>query len=342
MHIFIDESGTFAGVGSGKPAVSAIGALILTSYSLPKLFNRYQQLRTNFPKRNGEVKGSLLNEMQVAAVVELLRKNDAIFCASMIDLGVHNADDITAHRDGRSASLSANLTNGHTQELRDGVAALQARMAGFPDQLYVQSVVMTDLLFRVMQEMILYHCQRFPKELAEFHWVVDAKHPAAVTDWEDWWYKTLMVWLQAMSIERPADLLPGGDYRHFERFFIAEVPEYLRDKVPPGDRTRGAGVNLQLMYGESFRFSSDPEAGLELVDIATNALRRALVGNLGQSGWLPLRRLMIHRSDLYVKPVGLMRDEDRKLAPELAKVMNKFREGGRIMAIRNLQWPEKS
>lgn len=342
LHIFIDESGTFTGVGADAPTVSVLGALVLTSHSLPKLFRRYSRLRANLPKNSkGEVKGSKLNEAQVAAVVELLRKNGAIFCASMIDMATHTPEGIARHREDRSASLAANLTDGHTQELRDGIAALQDRMAGFSDQLYVQGVVMIDLLYRIMQDMIVYHCQRFPKELAELHWVVDAKDPAVVTDWEDWWSKTLVIWLQAMSLQRPGALLPGGDYRHFRRFIFDELPAYLRDVAPPGDRTYGAGVDLQLMFGESFRFSSEPEPGLELVDIVTNALRRGLVGNLDEAGWLPLRGLMIHRSDVYVRPIGIIPDDDRNLALPLRRVMNRLRKGGRIMATSGLQWPDE-
>jgi len=343
LHIFIDESGTFTGAGAAAPAVSALGALILTSHSLPKLFRRYDRLRANFPKNGkGEVKGSRLNEAQVAAVVELLRKNGAIFCASMIDLAVHTPEDIASHRQRLSSSLAANLTDGHTQELRDSVANLQHRMASFSDQLYVQGAVMIDLFHRIMEEMIMYHCQRFPKELGEFHWVVDAKHPAVVTDWEDWWSKTLVIWLQAMSLKRPGAMLAGGDYRYFRRFILDELPPYLREVAPPGDRTYGAGFDLQLMYRESFRFSSEPEPGLELVDIVTNALRRGLIGNLGEAGWLPLRSLMIHRSDVYVSAVSIFSDKNRKLALPLRRVMNRFREGGRNMATRGLQWPEES
>ena len=90
---------------------------------------------------------------------------------------------------------------------------------------------------------------------------------------------------------------------------------------------------------ESFRFSSEPEPGLELVDIVTNALRRGLIGNLGEAGWLPLRGLMIHRSNVYVSPVGLL-PPDRKLARALLPAMNRFRTGGRIMLLDNLAWPE--
>ncbi len=182
------------GVGADAPAVSILGALILASHRLPKLFRKYERLRVNLPKNpKGEVKSSKLNEAQVAAVVELMWKNGAIFCASMIDLAGHTVEEIAGHRERRGSSLAANLTDGHTQELRDGVAALRDRMARFSDQLYVQGVVTVDLLCRIMQDMIVYHCHRFPKELANFHWVIDAKDPAVVTDWEDWWSKTLVI-----------------------------------------------------------------------------------------------------------------------------------------------------
>ncbi len=136
-------------------------------------------------------------------------------------------------------------------------------------------------------------------------------------------------------------MLPGGDYRYFRRFIFDELPAYLHNVAPPGNRTYGAGVDLQLMYGESFGFSSQPEPGLELVDIVTNALRRGLVGHLGEAGWLPLRSLMIHRSDVYVSPVGLIAYDDRSLAKPLRRVLNRFPEGGRIMAAHNLQWPDE-
>jgi hypothetical protein len=339
LHIFIDESGTFTGIGANEPAVSTLGALIIATHRLPQLIGKYARLRSNFPKRKGEVKGSLLNEAQVASVIEILRINGAIFCASMIDLAEHSADDIAQHRARQSASLTANLTDGHTQELRDSVSDLQQRMTSFSDQLYVQGAVMIDLLYQVMHDMINYHCQRFPQELGEFHWVVDAKDAAVVTNWEDWWSKTLAIWLQAMSLQTPGAMLPGGDYRYFRRFIMDELPQYLRDVAPPVDRTYGAGVDLQMMYRENFRFSGDPEPGLEMVDIVTNALRRGLVGNLGETGWLPLRGLMIHKSKVYVNPVGLL-PPDRLLARKLLPIMNKFRFGGRIMATQNLRWPD--
>lgn len=86
MHIFIDESGTFAGLESQTPAVSVQGALILADAKLDRLYTKYGRLRQQLPKRNGEVKGSLLDEKQVVAVIDLLRRNKAIFAASFFGL----------------------------------------------------------------------------------------------------------------------------------------------------------------------------------------------------------------------------------------------------------------
>jgi hypothetical protein len=332
LHIYIDESGSFSGVGQEGPAISVVGALILDDATLPKLFHRYERLRANFPKNGaGEVKGSKLDEHQVAAVIDLLRKNGAIFRPAFIDMADHVADDIAAHRAGRIASLGANLTEEHQPELRAAVADLQARMAAFSDPLYVQMVLTIDMLRHALEEMVSYHAQRNPKALAAFHWVVDAKQPTHVTDWEDWWSKTVVIWLQAASLAKPGAFFAEGDYRHFERFRFHELPAYVAEEARRLGVKSTQGIDLGLMFTESFRFSSGIEPGLELVDIVTNALRRALMGNnLEEVGWLPLRCLMIHRPDLYVWPCSLLAD-DKKLDRPYKRILNHFREGGRNM-----------
>lgn len=329
MHIFMDESGNFAGLGSGQTAVSVQGALILPDQRMDRIFHKYVRLRGRLPQRKGEVKGSLLDERQIAEVVEVLRRNEAIFAASMIDMGAHTEDQVDKHRNSGSQALAANLTEGHTPELCAGVADLQRRMLEFKAPLYSQMMVILDLLHRVLNEGIAYHCQRNPKELAAFHWVIDGKEVNdQVTDWEDWWSNTIVVWLQAISLKRPGQMLPMGDYRHFERFFM-ELPEYLRTHVTPEIAQR-AGLDLQAIFRESFRFSSAPEPGLELVDIVTNALCRAIKGNLGETGWLPLRSIMIHQREPYVRAVSLGFD-DVKVSTPYFRVIQKFRDGGRIM-----------
>lgn len=64
-----------------------------------------------------------------------------------------------------------------------------------------------------------------------------------------------------------------------------------------------------------------------------------MIGNFGEAGRLLLRGIMVHRSDLYVSPVGLQAPH-RKLARALLPVMSKFRAGGRIKATASLAWPD--
>lgn len=217
----------------------------------------------------------------------------------------------------------------HPPELRASVAELQKRMRKFKPPLYAQMMVIFDLLHRVLNEGILYHCQRNPKECGAFHWITDGKDANdQVTDWEDWWSNTVVVWLQVISMKRPGLLHPNGNYRYLERFFL-ELPGYLEGKVRP-DVPERAGLDLQAIFRESFRFSSAPEPGLELADVVTNALARALKGHLGEAGWLPLRSIMIHQSVPYVRAVSLA-DDDREISAPYSRVIQTFRQGGRDM-----------
>ncbi|SHJ97062.1 hypothetical protein SAMN05444159_2048 [Bradyrhizobium lablabi] len=56
MHIFIDETGTFTGIGQPL-SISMIGALIVPDARLRSLEREYGKLRKYLPTENGEVKG---------------------------------------------------------------------------------------------------------------------------------------------------------------------------------------------------------------------------------------------------------------------------------------------
>jgi hypothetical protein len=141
-----------------------------------------------------------------------------------------------------------------------------------PPQLYAQSVATFDLLARVIDHATMFYSQRRPKELAVFHWVVDGKELGRVTDWEDWWSYTVMPMLQSKSIREPMSMFAEGDYSHFARF-TTKVGDHLKPRIDnPSDDD---ATDIKLLMTESFRFSSDPEFGLEMVDVLTNDTRRA-------------------------------------------------------------------
>jgi hypothetical protein len=96
--------------------------------------------------------------------------------------------------------------------------------------------------------------------------------------------------------------------------------------------TEEFGTDIGKILSESFRFSSDHELGLELVDILSNATRRALIGNLGEPGWKKIPKL-IHRGQHYVRMLALMKREPPDSGCPYMSVLRDFSKGGRNMLL---------
>jgi hypothetical protein len=189
-------------------------------------------------------------------------------------------------------------------------------------------VALFELAHTVIELSTLYFCQRRPRELSKFHWVIDAKDRDRVTNWEEWWSRIVMPMIQSSALRKPFGQLVGGDYSHFERFY-REIPDYLMPYV--NEPTKKMGLNANLIMKESFRFSSKPEPGLELVDIVSNALRRALIKNLDFQGWHELPRLMINRRDGHCIRFIRLENEDESHHYPYGRVLRHFRQGGKSM-----------
>jgi hypothetical protein len=102
--------------------------------------------------------------------------------------------------------------------------------------------------------------------------------------------------IQSKSERDPWITLKGADYSYFQHF-ETDWPEWAFPGVaPPED---GKSINVKKLLSENFRFSDEAEPGSELVDVLTNALRRALTGNLREEGWGKLPCLMVHRPQHY-------------------------------------------
>ena len=330
MHIFIDEAGTFAGY-SKFPSVSLVGALVIPDKKLPAIERKYQTLRLSLPKHNGEVKGRLLNEDQVAKVVDLLRMNEALFETTVVDLGIHTETDVRAHKAGQAQGFTNQLTPEHHENARQEMWRLRRQLEEMSLPLYVQSEALFDLIYRTIEHAGMYFSQRQPKELAHFHWVIDAKEVAKKkTHWEEWWSYVVMPALQTKSLYKPLVHLSEGDYSHFERFSVAPS-EYLQKFATEPEKLMAKSVNLNLLLTEHFRFSSACEYGLELVDIITNSTRRALVGNLKFEGWRHIPRTMVHRKQHYIQIVSLMSGQPSQRKYPYQEVLRHFEKGGRSM-----------
>jgi len=230
MHIFIDESGPFGGIGQ-FPSVSLIGALIVPDARLASLEKQYKRLRPNLPKdEKGEVKGRLLNEQQVDSAVSLLLADSTLFEAAAIDLGTHTEDGLKAFQAQQAEKMTANLTDEHKEALKAQVWASRKTFEGFKLPLMVQGILTFEFIFDILEYGTMYYATRRPTELGKFNWVIDAKgNMEKPNEWEAWWSKFIFPVLQTRSFTRPFRQLPVGigDYSHLKRFETKADP-FLR------------------------------------------------------------------------------------------------------------------
>ena len=322
MHIFIDESGTFT-QGQSAEAVSVVGALIVPEVRLARVEEKYAALRPHLPKEKDEVKGRLLDEAEVARVVAMLLRYEVLFEVTAIDLVVHHPDEIVSHQMAQAERITRNLTERHSRNTQEHVRGLRNRLEQMAPQLYAQAVTTFSTIQTVIQHATMFYAQRIPKELGAFHWVIDGKDKTGVTDWEDWWSVVVSMDLQSRSLSDPFATLEGADYSHFERFH-GKFSAYMKAHFKGGDE----GIDGGMLMKENIRFSSEAEPGLEIVDILTNAVRRALAGRLAISGWRDIRRLMIHRKEPYIQLVAL---RDAAVPSSYESVVRHFTEGGKSM-----------
>jgi hypothetical protein len=339
MHIFIDESGVFA-KGDGPEAISAVGALIVPSAQMRKLERRYAALRADLPKdARGEVKGRLLAEAHIRQVVDLLDRHEALFEAKVVDLGLHTAEELAEHWGRQAEAITANLTPEHNEVAVAYAWERRRQLDAMPLQQYVQAVLMITLIDTVVRHATLYFAQRLPAELGAFHWVVDAKEPAAVATFEDWWSVMILPALMDRSRREPLGTVRWADYSHFERFRRRSGRE-LPDRTPiePGGGRSEPALDIGSVVKEDFRFSSAAEPGLELVDILTTGVRRALRGHLGEEGWSSIPRLMINRAGHCLGMVLLSGRQDVRTSQlSYRRVLTQgFRVGGRTMGLQRI------
>jgi hypothetical protein len=295
MHIYVDESGSF--VCTPYSRVCAIAALAVPSTSRDRLFAEFAQFRREVGGADEELKGSTLTERQIARVVAILLSHDAVLDVCAIDMGMERDALTTSFKHEQADALFEHITPQHKATLVSELRQLHEEMIALPNQLFLQMMLTIKLLHRGLETFINYYAQRQPEELAEFSWRVDAK-AADLTAAERLW-RTLIL---PMMHEDSFGLFGWADYTHMERYSVRVPPAH------PGGPAR-LGWDLRAIVRENLHFvDSRAEIGLQLVDIATNALTRALNGRLEELGWRSLGRLLVARREGTINLISMNDD----------------------------------
>jgi hypothetical protein len=328
MHIFIDETGSFTGIRK-SPSISLVGALVVPDSQLPRLEKKYEKLRRSLAKDDkNEVKGRILSERHIARVVDFLFEYSALFEAAAIDVGLHTEEGLKAFKVQQASKMTGSLSEEHTETLRAQTWEIRRRFEAFKLPLMIQTIITFELFPRIIEFAMMYYSTRRPEELGAFNWVIDAKGTMETpTEWEEWWSLVIMPFLQSRSFREPYKHLPIGDYTHLARFEI-EPTEFIR-KMGNWSEGDPLPLDLKLMLTD-FKFSPSSTPGLELVDILSNATRRALMGNLQKEGWVRIPSLMIHRRGRSYISLHSLQDVPPQTLP-YAGILNAYGRGGREM-----------
>ncbi|MCG3113225.1 MAG: DUF3800 domain-containing protein [Candidatus Manganitrophus sp. SB1] len=296
MHIFVDEAGPFIIPPARKYSVSCVGALVIRDLDLDRIFTEFEKIKKLWGISEGEIKGSKLNEEQIATVIYLLSGYDVIFEITAIDMAMQTPSGLTKHRLGQAEKMIERVTDGFHENVKRAFHDLREQLKGTSNQLYVQAVCSFELLYKTVQHATLYYAQRCPKELDEFYWKIDAKNNN-LTPYEDMWQKIILPILQSKSFLRPFIQLIEADYSYFEKYFkeSPEPPRHLAEAV--SDARPFQYVQINKIYKKHLAFEqSHKSLGLQMVDILTTSVRRAMNGNLQPPGWSRIGQLMVQAS----------------------------------------------
>ena len=126
------------------------------------------RLSRNWPLKGGELKGGMLQPTHLASLVEVLFRHDAVMHACAIDVSREDDARVDRHKAGQCDGITKHLSPKHHPNLVREVWDLRRVLEKMSRQLYIQCVLMKELVRMASEEVTLYFAQRRPRELAKF------------------------------------------------------------------------------------------------------------------------------------------------------------------------------
>ena len=213
-----------------KPLYGVVCSLAIPHGEVGRAVREISRLTRNWPRNKGELKGGVLKVPHLESLVDLLFRHDAIMHACAIDVSYESDKGVDRHKAYQCNSITKHLTSEHHPNLAREIREVRRTLEQMPRQLYIQSVVMRELIDTAYKEVTTYFAQRRPRELAKFEWTIDAKDPRRTTTQEKWWQDTLGPLLDSRRRREPFGIVKdaGFNYKYFKRSFAM--------KYEPSDR----------------------------------------------------------------------------------------------------------
>jgi hypothetical protein len=326
MLIYLDESGNFVIPPPGKTNFCCVGAVVIPEATSRLFFINFLKLKRRWAPNGGEIKGSSLSEKQVAQVIDLAATTSVKFFTCGTEMSQYTTATLEAYRDHQADRLVASLTPAHQPSLIAQMNSLHDTMKAMSVQLFVQFILLTELVGRIIRSTTVYFSLTRPRELSAFHWTIDAKDKH-LTEYERLWELLCGGLLQTHFLRDPPFGIEGADSSEFDAEF-SNSDQTWPDHLPPADidpRAKGGRIiDLRKLLSESREFSDSKQSlGLQAADIITNAYRRAIKGNLQFEGWSNLGKLMLKTTESAAGWLHFSQDMNNEFIPhEFAAVVS--------------------
>lgn len=336
MHIFIDESGNF----TSAFGLSAVCALSIPSKNLRRIRRELIDLTVSWPHVDGELKSGSLTVNELAVLVGFLFKEYALLHCAAIDMSCEEDVLIEAHKSEQAERITKHLTPEHHPNVVNQLWHLRRLLEAMPNQLYVQSIIMRELVCAVVSDTTTYFAQRQPRELASFSWIIDAKDPARISAQEEWWRDTLGPLVETRSEREPFPIVDDRNfqYKHFNRSYRIVKDLWRPDRAP--ERKRIVGIDLSKLICRNIVFAdSRSDILVQAVDVLTGFIRRALAGHIHDANvWAHLGRLQIRRNrEGLIQPMQILSiGHHRPSLPHLMSVIGTMGSTARAMLIKRI------
>jgi hypothetical protein len=128
------------------------------------------RLSRDWPRKDAELKDGMLQPTHLESLVEVLFRHDALMHACAIDVSREDRARVDQHKADQCDGMTRHLTTEHHSDLIREVWDLRRVLEGMSRQLYIQCVMMKELVRIASEEVTLYFAQRRPHELAKFEW----------------------------------------------------------------------------------------------------------------------------------------------------------------------------
>lgn len=327
----MDESGNF----TPSFGLSVVCVLSLPSKEVRRVRRQIEEASNEWPRHKGELKSGSLGESELALLIDILFRAEAVLHCAAMDVGSESGEQIETQKSEQCEAITRHLTPQHHPNVARQLWELRRSLEAMSQQLYVQSVIMRELVCDVLGDVSMYFSQRLPRELAQWNWTIDAKDPTRISTQERWWRDTFAPLVESRSERFPFPIAvgPNFQYKHFTRKF-----RLVKELWRPGQaRRKIVGFNIGRLVTDSVEFvDSRSDILIQAIDVLTGFMRRALAGEItNASTLLQLGRLQIRRRrNGVLQPVVFLGLAPERSAPKhLVPLMGLFSAAGRNMLV---------